>query len=276
MAVWLILKAFPARIRCPRPETPRCGSHPKEMIVNRANFCLILFSAGLCLALLCPGLASHARPAWDPAEERSGALNKKAVQIAGRTIHPATSQTLSRWKGPRIARAVVRSSAARSTPGGARTNLVSLTSTSSVLDACSGDPDIEAQVISVTPAGMNGANYRACSTTIKAPYSANSNCSVGTNPGLKDQFCSTSAVPGAMATYCSTNAGGAPGYPGPGSCSVTTTNQANSACSAGAAGNLLHAGRPDWDQFKDYLLDLRVKRDGVRKMQRWHSSRQLG
>ena len=144
----------------PGPEKHCCRSHEKEIIVSRANLWLGLLTAGLCLAFLCPGLTSSAQPVWEQAEERSGVLNKKASPPAGRIVSPATSPTLSRWRGPRISRAVVRNSAGRSAPGGARTSLVSLTSTSSVLDTCGGDPDIEPMVISVTPAGINGPNYQ--------------------------------------------------------------------------------------------------------------------
>ena len=237
--------------------------------MSRAQFCLGLFTAGLCLAFLCPGLTSPAQPVWEQAEERSGVLNQKASPPAGRIVSPATSQTLSRWRGRGFRGQLSGIPPRRSAPGGARTSLVSLTSTSSVLDTCGGDPDIEPMVISVTPAGINGPNPQLCSTAANTPYSANSNCSVGTIATQK----ASSARPAGQQAYCSTNVGGVVKYPGP--LELQRDQRYDREClQCGGGGDVLHASRLNWHNDDFQLFDLRDKWVGDGDLQCRQSVRQ--
>ena len=191
MAVRVILKALTAWTGCPGAARIVEGCNHKEVIVSRVQFCLTLFAVGLSAMFLCPGLTSSAQPVWEPAEGRSIVFNQNSNPHPRRSAYPATSSTLSRWRGPRISRAVVTGPVGGESSRGARMSLVSLTNISSTLQTCEDGPDIVPANTSVNPSNGFGLLSQQCSTSLYK-YGANDYCSVGDNNAIAKVFCSTS------------------------------------------------------------------------------------
>jgi hypothetical protein len=236
VAVRVILEELTAWTGFPGAGADRSRLHQKEVIVSRMQFCLTLFAAGLSVVFLCPGLTSSAQPVWEPAEEQSVVFNQSSGPPARRSAYSTTGLTLSRWRGPRISRAVVTGPAAGASSRGARMSLVSLTSTSSTVQTCEDGPDIVPANTSVNATNGSGPLAQQCSTALYN-YGIDDYCSVGINNGIVKQFCSTSTNGNGPAgspfgAYCSTNLGN---QGGPVTCSVygAALGPALNSCSAG-------------------------------------------
>ncbi len=202
--------------------------------MNRIQFSVSLLAAGFCLAFLSASSTCSTEPSWNPAEVRSVVSTQNTNPPVRRSVFPATSSTLSRWREPRISRAVGTNRPGTVEPRGARISLVSFTATSSTLQSCDDGPDIyyPPSWTSVNPSNGTGPMAQQCSTSYYI-YGINDYCSVGSSGSGKPVWCSTNTNT-AHGAYCSTNVGN---VTGPSQCSVygLAGQSSNQSCSAGGS-----------------------------------------
>ncbi len=140
----------------------------------RLHVCSASLSAGICVALLVPGLQSGR--CWDSRESKSALFHPGTSPYPKTGACVSTAQTLSKWERPHAAHAPGKALTAQLQPTGARLSLVSLRSTTSVLEACGAGPDYAVPAAtSVTGPPPNTAN---CSSFAGPPPNALGQCSV--------------------------------------------------------------------------------------------------
>jgi hypothetical protein len=141
----------------------------------RLHTCSAAFTTALCIALLVP--AAQSGPRWDSRESASDLFYNGTSSRAKAMPYMRTAATLSKWARPGAARALGKSLTRELLPTGAHLSLVSLKSTSSVLEACGAGQDVVVAppATSVVGAPPNTAN---CSSFAGPPANANGQCSV--------------------------------------------------------------------------------------------------
>jgi hypothetical protein len=160
--------------------------------MNRLQFGLTLFLAGLGLAFAGSGLTTEREPAWDPREPRSALFTQQAGAAAVSDVAVNTKATLNRWVHPVSTENLGRASVTSGLMSG-------------VLITLQLPPEKPLPFISVEP----GINYSPICSSSSTP--AATTCSVQSNQGGKcsadntspTQQCSAGAAGGSNAQSCS-------------------------------------------------------------------------
>lgn len=193
------------------------NSHHEEITMNRIQYALTSFVAGLCVSVLGFSPTLGQEPVWNPIEAKSRLFNQQASPPAGKDAYPDTSRTVSKWQPPRISRALGNARPGQGEARGVRLTLVSFTNTSTLAACDAQQPPIVPVFTSVL--GDTTMKYQTCSTN-KVASPADSTCSVNTSANTQERYmCSTIAQPDIA--YCSTGPNGtSDGSNGPSTCST--------------------------------------------------------